>query len=192
MNVPFLDLRVTDLEERAELLKAVEDVLTHGRILLGPEVEEFERRVAEKSHTQFAVGVNSGTDALKLGLQSLDIGPGDEVITTPLSWIATANCIALCGATPVFADIGPDLNIDPATIEPLITSRTRAILPVHYTGKLCRMPEITELAEKHGTTLLLITHDQKLAGRCNRTVEMFDGRISGQQGAGSPIRVVGA
>ena len=172
MNVPFLDLRVTDPEERAELLRAVEAVLCHGRIVLGPEVEQLERRVAERCGRRFAVGVNSGTDALILALQSLDIGPGDEVITTPLSWIASANCISARGATPVFADIGPDLNIDPATIEPLITSRTRAILPVHYTGKLCQMPEIVEIAEKHG---LLIVED---------AAQAFDADYKGQR-AGS-------
>lgn len=154
MKVAFLDLRVTEEQERRELLESVDEVLRHGRIILGPEVEEFEQRVAERCGRRFAVGVGSGTDALILGLKSIGVGAGDEVITTPLSWIATANSIAINGATPVFADIDDDLNINPASIEPLITSRTKAILPVHFTGKLCRMSEIIEIADKHGLTIV--------------------------------------
>lgn len=103
---------------------------------------------------RYAVGVNSGSDALYLGLRSLGIGPGDEVITTALSWIATANAIALTGATPVFADIGDDLNIDPSSVFRLLTPRTKAIVPVHYTGKVCHMSALMALATDH--RLLLI------------------------------------
>src|SRR5687768_6090378 len=99
-RVAFLDLRIADDAAREELLAAVDAVLRHGRIVLGPEVQELERRVAERCGRKYAVGVNSGTDALFLGLKSLGIGPGDEVITTALSWIATTNAIALTGATP--------------------------------------------------------------------------------------------
>lgn len=159
-RVPFLDLRVLDAEERAELATAVEEVLSHGRIVLGPEVARLEGEVAERCGRRYAVGVNSGTDALYLGLRSLGIGPGDEVITTALSWVATANAIALTGATPVFADIGEDLNIDPESIEPLMTARTKAILPVHYTGKICDMRSIVEIAERHG---LLVIEDASQA-----------------------------
>ena len=109
-HVPFLDLRVCQ-EARQELLRAVEQVLDHGRIVLGPEVAEFESAVAERCCRAHGIGVNSGTDALYLSLKALEIGPGDEVITTSLSWIATANSISLTGAEPVFADIQDDLNI---------------------------------------------------------------------------------
>ena len=97
MNIPFLDLTVKDPVMKSKLLEAVDRVLSHGRIVLGPEVEELERRIAEQCQQTYAVGVNSGTDALYLTLRSLNVGPGDEVITTPLSWIATANAITLCG-----------------------------------------------------------------------------------------------
>jgi dTDP-4-amino-4,6-dideoxygalactose transaminase len=154
MRVSFLDLRVTDEAERRELLDAVDRVLRHGRILLGPEVDTLEDLFAEYCGTRYAIMVSSGTEALFMAIRALDIGPGDEVITTPLSFIATANGIALNGATPVFADVREDLTIDPSTIEALITKRTKAILPVHFTGKLSRMPELKEIADKHGLLLI--------------------------------------
>ena len=171
-SVPFLDLRITDEHVRNELLAAVDTVFRHGRIVMGPEVQELERQVAAHCGRQYAVGVNSGTDALFLGLKGLGIGPGDEVITTSLSWIATANAIAVTGATPVFADIRDDLNIDPVSVERLITDRTKAIMPVHYTGKVCRMPDLMPLAEAHG---LQIVEDASQA---------FDARYQGRK-AGS-------
>jgi len=156
VRVRFLDLSVKDNEERNAILEAVGAVLDHGRIVLGPEVYQFERRVAEFCGRRYCVGVGSGTDALIVGLKGLKIGPGDEVITTPLSWLATSSAIMLNGATPVFADIDETLNIDPRTIEPVITERTKAIMPVHFTGRLARMPEIMEIARRHG---LLVIED---------------------------------
>jgi dTDP-4-amino-4,6-dideoxygalactose transaminase len=145
-KVPFLDLRITDALERKELLEAIDQMFNHGRMMLGPEVTKFEEAFAQSCGRKFAVGVNSGTDALFLSLKALGITAGDEVITTSLSWVATANAIALTGATPVFADIGEDLNIDPVSVKKLITKKTKAIVPVHYTGKVCRMDEIMSLA----------------------------------------------
>ena len=153
-RVPFLDLRVKDATLKDELLQAVDRVLTHGRILLGPEVDQFEDKVAGLCQRRYAVGVNSGTDALYFALRALDIGAGDEVITTSLSWIATANAITLCGATPVFVDITEDLTIDAELIEAAITPTTKAILPVHFTGKLCDMTRIARIAEEHGLYLI--------------------------------------
>ena len=155
-KVRFLDLSVSNPEERKELLDAIDGVLKHGRLVLGPEVEEFERRVAAYCGRKHCIGVGSGTDALILGLKALDIGPGDEVITTPLSWLATGSAILLNGATAVFCDIDNSLNMDPATIESLITPKTKAILPVHFTGRLCRMTEIMDIAKRHG---LLVIED---------------------------------
>lgn len=149
MKIAYRDLSVTDPSMRRALLDAVDTVLLHGRLLLGPEVEAFEKSVAAHCQKKYAVGVNSGTDALFLALKSLGIGPGDEVITTPLSWIATANTIVLCGATPVFVDIGEDLNINPELIFQAITKKTKAILPVHFTGKLCNMDRILDIAQAH-------------------------------------------
>jgi len=149
MNVPFFDLRVTDPALKRELLDSVERVLDHGRILFGPEVREFETKVAKTAETKYAVGVSSGSSALYLALKCLDIGPGDEVITTPLTWIITGNAIAECGATPVFVDIRDDFNIDPNAIEEAITPKTKAVVPVHFTGLMCAMDRICEVANKH-------------------------------------------
>lgn len=147
-RIPFLDLRVSG-REKQELLDAVSTLMDHGQFILGPEVTELETRVASFCHREFAVGVNSGTDALYLGLRSLDIGAGDEVIVPALSWIATANAVSMSGATPVFADIGDDLNIDPTAISSLIGDRTKAILCVHYGGRMCDVSAIRALAEEH-------------------------------------------
>ena len=154
MKVPFLDLRITDDSERRRLLAAIERVFLHGRLINGPELFDLEEQIAEFCGRKYAVGTNSGTDALYLALKCLGIGAGDEVITTSLSWIATANAIALTGALPVFADIRDDLNIDPASAESLISKRTKAILPVHYTGRICDVKAIQELARRNGILLV--------------------------------------
>lgn len=153
-KVPFLDLRIRDREERKALLSAIDAVFSHGRIVLGPEVGMFEKKVARFCGSKYAVGVNSGTDALILALKSTGISTGDEVITTSLSWVATANSIAILGAIPVFADIGDDLNIDPQSIKRLITSKTKAILPVHFTGKVCKMDQIQSIAQKNNIVII--------------------------------------
>jgi dTDP-4-amino-4,6-dideoxygalactose transaminase len=173
-TVRFLALEIDDEARMHRLLGAVERVLRHGRLVLGPEVEEFERRLAERCGRQFAVALNSGSTALWLGLKSLSIGPGDEVITTSLSWIATANAIALTGATPVFADINEDLNIDPESVRSLVSDRTKALLPVHYTGKMCDMAAIEQIARAHG---LVIVEDAAQAFDATR-----DGRRAGGSG----------
>jgi dTDP-4-amino-4,6-dideoxygalactose transaminase len=188
-RVPFLDLRIHDADERAALMRAVERVFEHGRIVLGPEVDELERRVAARVGRRHAVGVASGTDACYLALRGLGIGPGDEVVTTSLSWIATANAVALTGATPVFADIGDDLNIDPAGAERCITPRTRAIMPVHYTGKMCDMDAIMAIAARHG---LHVVEDASQAFDAE-----FGGRKSGSFGvlgcfSMNPMKVLAA
>ena len=149
VRVRFLDLRVRDQAVRAAILRAIETVLDHGRIVMGPEVEEFERQIASFCGRRHGIGVGSGTDALILGLKALGIGPGDEVITTPLSWLGTGSAILLNGATAVLCDVDQTLNMDPTTIVPLITNRTKAILPVHFTGKIARMPEINQIAREY-------------------------------------------
>jgi len=149
MKVRYRDLSVSDPQVKKELLNAVDGVLTDGKILLGPEVKKFEELIARECGTKYAVGVGCGTDALYLSMRALGIGPGDEIITTPLSWIATVNAIVAAGAKPVFVDIGQDLNIDPGLIENSITKKTKAILPVHFTGRLCKMDKITAIAKKN-------------------------------------------
>jgi dTDP-4-amino-4,6-dideoxygalactose transaminase len=154
IRVRFLDLSVKDVKERTSILDAVATLLDHGRLVMGPEVEEFERRIADYCGRRHGIGVGTGTDALILGVKSLGIGSGDEVITTPLSWLATGSSILLNGATAVFCDIDETLNIDPDTIERHITARTKAILPVHFTGRLARMPEILDVARRHNLRVI--------------------------------------
>lgn len=154
MKVPFLDLRVTNKEELNALLEAYRGVLSHGRLVMGPEIEELEKAIAESCARRFSISVGSGTDALFLGLKALDVGPGDEVITTSLSWIATANAIKMTGATPVFADIGDDLNINALSVEALISERTTGILTVNYTGRMADNAVLERLAASRGLLLV--------------------------------------
>ena len=149
MKIPYRNLSVKNPEIRKELLDSVERVLSHGRILLGPEVGQFEEEIAQKCNKKYAIGMGSGTDALYLALKALEIGAGDEVITTPLSWIATTNAITLTGATPIFIDIKEDLNLNVDLIEEAITPKTKAILPVHFTGKMSGIIRITEIAKQY-------------------------------------------
>jgi dTDP-4-amino-4,6-dideoxygalactose transaminase len=164
-KVRFRDLSVSDPTLRARLLAVVDDVLRDGRLLMGPAVEQWEQLVANYCGARYCVGVCSGTNALYLALRAFDIGPGDEVIVPALSWVATANAVALTGATPVFVDIGDDLNIDVRDAKAAITSKTRAILLVHYTGRLCDMQSIAALAEQHG--LLLVEDASQAFGATN-------------------------
>ncbi len=130
-RVPFRDLRVTNDAQRHNLLITVENVLKNGPILMGSHVLDFEKRMAAYCERTDAVGVASGTCALYLALRSLNIGPGDEVLTSPMSWVATLNAILMAGARPVFVDVGKDQNINPTLIESAIAKHTRAIVPVH-------------------------------------------------------------
>ena len=153
-KVRYRDLAVTDPALRARLLAAVDAVLRDGRLLMGPAVEQWERLVADYCGVRHCVGVSSGTDAIYLALRVSGVGPGDEVIVPAMSWVATANAVVMTGATAVFVDIGDDLNIDPARIESAITPRTRAILPVHYTGRLADMAAIGAIASRHGVAVV--------------------------------------
>ena len=150
MNIPFVDLSAQHAPIKAEIMAAVEQVLDHGQFILGAEVEEFEQRFADLCGTSYAVGVNSGTDALILALKALGVGPGDEIITVSNSFVASTGCITLVGATPVFIDVREDYNMDPGLIEAAITGRTKAILLVHLTGRSADMDPIMEVARRHG------------------------------------------
>lgn len=154
MKVAYRNLAVRDPELRRRLLDAVDGVLRHGRFILGPEHDAFENEMARYCGRRHGIGVNSGTDALYLALRALGVGPGDEVVTTSLSWIATANAIALTGAKPVFVDIGWDFNIDAGLIEAAITRVTKAIVPVHFTGQLCDIEAIQAIADRHGIAVI--------------------------------------
>src|SRR4051794_34314961 len=121
-----------------EEIAAVSETLRSGWLTTGPRTAELERRMAEFLEAEHVIAVASGTAAMHLALLALDVGPGDEVITTPITWPATGNVIVHTGATPVFADVrGEDLNIDPARVKELVTERTKAILPVHLAGQPC-------------------------------------------------------
>lgn len=153
LDVPFLDLRVPYIE-RAEFLAAVEEVLKHGRLVNGPEVHQLEMAIAARCNRKYAVGVGSGTDALVLALRALHIGKRDEIIVPALSFVATANAVSLVGATPIFCDIGDDLNIDAAKIEPLITECTKAIMPVHWAGRICDLNLILAVSVKYNLDII--------------------------------------
>ena len=149
MNVPYVDLAEQHAPLKEKLLEAVSKVLDHGKFVLGEEVAEFERRFAKLCGVPYAVGLNSGTDALILALRGLGIGPGDEVITVSNSFVSSVSSIILAGAKPVFVDVGKDYLIDPSLIERAITPRTKAILPVHWTGRPADMAAIGMIAQKH-------------------------------------------
>jgi dTDP-4-amino-4,6-dideoxygalactose transaminase len=147
--VPFVDLTRQFRNLEAELSKAFVDVGRSGGYIMGARLESFERKVAEFIGVRHALGVADGSDALFLVLKALGIGPGDEVITATNSFIASAWVVVAVGATPVLVDVAEDFNIDPALVEAAITPRTRAIIPVHLTGRPAPMDEINALAAKH-------------------------------------------
>lgn len=153
-KVRYRDLAVDDPDLRQRLLAAIDEVLRDGRLLMGPAVERWERLIAEYCGARFCVGVSSGTDAIYLALRVSGVGHGDEVIVPAMSWVATLNAVVTTGATPIFVDIGDDLNIDVDKIESAITERTRVLLPVHYTGRLCDMEAIRAIASRHNLTVV--------------------------------------
>lgn len=153
-KVPFIDLKQRFADEREELLACVERVLSKGHLVLTPEVFEFEEQAQDFTGAKHCVSLNSGTDALMMGLWAMGIGRGDEVITTPVSFVATIGAIVHVGATPVFVDVRDDQNIDPAKIEAAITPRTKAIMPVHWAGRMCDMDALQAIADKHGIQII--------------------------------------
>lgn len=154
MRVPYVNFPQQFQDSREETLRALSAVLERGDFILGREVLEFEGAFAELCGVKHAVGVANGTDSLIMCLRALGIGSGDEVITTPNSWISSASSIALIGARPVFVDVGEDQNIDVARLERAITKKTKCIMPVHLTGRCARMPEILAIADRHGIPVL--------------------------------------
>ncbi len=155
MSVPLVDLKAQYSSIKDEIDVAIKRVVEEGNFILGPDVKKFEREVAEYLGTKFAIGVASGTDALRIALFACGIGKGSEVITTPFTFIATAESIVHCGAKPVFVDIDPKTyNIDPGRIEAKITPRTKAILPVHLYGQAADMGAIMAIARKHNLKVI--------------------------------------
>lgn len=155
MRVALLDLRRQYESIKDEVLSRLTAVIESQQFILGPPVQEFEAAVAAVCGAQFGVGCASGTDALLLSLRALDLRPGDEVITTPFTFFATAGAIHNAGGTPVFVDVNPGtFNIDPDAVEAALTPRTRAIVPVHLYGQMAAMERLLALAERHGLAVI--------------------------------------
>ncbi|MGB0681865.1 MAG: DegT/DnrJ/EryC1/StrS family aminotransferase [Magnetovibrionaceae bacterium] len=155
MSIPPFSLKDQIASIRTELDEAIAGVLDSGQFILGPNVKALEAEVAAYAKVDHGVGVASGTDAIRLALQAINIGPGDEVITTPFTFVATSHAIMRCGGKPVFADIEPDTwNMDPASVEAAITPKTKAILAVHIYGHPCEMAPLKALADKHGLKII--------------------------------------
>ncbi len=173
-RVPYVDFPAQFAASRDEILGVVERVFAAGQFVGGTEVEALEGELAELIGVRHCVGLASGTDALIIAMRALGIGPGDEVITPPNSFFASTSSIVEVGATPVFADVCEDGNIDPAAVGAAVTPRTAAIMPVHLSGRIADMNPLREIAEKHG---LAIVEDaaQSIGSR-------YDGRMSGAFG----------
>ncbi|OOZ37818.1 DegT/DnrJ/EryC1/StrS family aminotransferase [Solemya velesiana gill symbiont] len=154
-GVPYLSLQAEFESLREEWFSNLSDIGASGAFILGPNVRAFEEEAAEYVGSRHAIAVANGTDALVLSLRALDIGPGDEVITSPFTFFATAEAISMVGATPVFADIDEaSFNIDPESVRAKVTPNTRAILPVHIFGNPADMTAIKSIAEEHGLSVV--------------------------------------
>lgn len=154
MKVPYVNLSLQHLPIKQELLDAVAGVIDRGDFVLGGKIAEFETQFAALCGVRYAVGLNSGTDALIFALRAYGIGPGDEVITPANSFMTTTSAIVLAGAVPVFVDVRSDYMIDPGLIEKAITPKTKAIMPVHLTGKPADMAPIMDVARRHGLKVI--------------------------------------
>lgn len=151
----FIDLKTQYKSVKEKVQKNINTVLEHGQYIMGPEIAELEKRLADYIGVKHCIGVSSGTDALLISMMALDIGPGDEVITTPFSFIATAETIALLGAKPVFVDIDEKTyNIAPSLIESAITKKTKAIMPVSLYGQCADFDAINSIAKKHNLPVI--------------------------------------
>ncbi len=151
----FIDLKAQYKAYSDEINERIQKVLNHGRFIMGPEIEELEEKLARYVGVKHAITVASGTMALEISLRALDIGPGDEVITTPFTWISTAEVVCLVGAKPVFVDIDPvTYNIDPKKIEAAITPKTKAIIPVSLFGQMADLLKINEIAKRYNIAVI--------------------------------------
>ena len=154
MKIPYVNLKVEDFDSGSKQWQAVVDVMKSGNFILGDFVKEFEKNLASLHDLPYAVGVGSGLDALFLTLKALNIGSGDEVITVPNSFIATASAIALVGAKPVFVDVDEDQTMSPQKLAEAVSDRTKAIIPVHLNGRPSPMKEIMEIADQYSISVI--------------------------------------
>jgi dTDP-4-amino-4,6-dideoxygalactose transaminase len=188
-KVPFVNYPEHYRRIWDEVIKAITEALSNGDLILRDQLREFEENVASFVGVKYAVGVNSGTDALFLSLKAAGVGPRDEVITVAHTFVATVSVIVQCGAKPILVDIGEDMNMDVEQVEWVITPRTKAIMPVHLNGRMCDMEKLMEIAEEHD---LLIIEDAAQALGAS-----FDGKKSGSFGLAGcfsfyPAKMLGA
>jgi dTDP-4-amino-4,6-dideoxygalactose transaminase len=176
MGVPLLDLKAHHDPLHKEVMAALEATFRSQAFILGPDVAKLEERVAAYCQTKYGIGVSSGTDALLLALMAIGVGPGDEVVTTPYSFFATAGAVARLGAKPVFVDIDPSTyNLDPSRLAKAVTSKTKAVIPVHLYGQCAEMAPLLELARS--SNLKVIEDAAQAIGADYR-----DGRRAGSMG----------
>jgi len=188
MKIPFVDFKKSYKQIEDEVLPEIKRVLSGGDYILRDDVEKFEKNLARYTKTKHAIGVNSGTDALILSLDALGIGPGDEVITSGYTFWATVEAIIRVGATPILADIGEDLLIDPEDIKKKITKKTKAIIPVHIGGAVCDMEAIKKIAGKRH----IIEDSAQALGATNLTGDtacysFYPAKVLGGYGDGGAI-----
>lgn len=154
MRVPYVDLGAQYKDIKDDVLERIGELLDSGQFILGEPVKHFEEKVAAYCEAKYAFGLANGTDSLILALKAFGIGTGDEVITPSHSYLASTSAVALAGATPKFAEVGTDMNIDPASIEPLINEHTKAIIAVHLTGRPADMDAVKSIADQHGLKVI--------------------------------------
>ena len=153
-KVPFVNIPKQYRDMKEEILKTLDDVLLRGDLILRKDVKEFEKNIADFVGTKYAIGLNSGTDALFLPLKAAGIGPGDEVVTVSHTFVASISVIVQAGAKPILIDVKEDFTIDTDKLEEVITKKTKAIIPVHLNGRCCEMDKIMEFAEKHNLIVI--------------------------------------
>lgn len=193
----FIDLKTQQKRIRSEIDSRIATVLDHGRYIMGPEGEELEERLCEYLGVKYAIGVSSGTDSLLIALMALGVGPGDEVITIPYTWISTAEVIGMLNAKTVFIDIQPDTwNMDPNLLEAAITENTKAIMPVGIYGQTADMTAISDIAARHGIPVIEdaaqsfgATHQGKLSGSLSEigSTSFFPSKPLGAYGDGGAL-----
>ena len=197
MKIPYLDLAAQMRPLRAEIDKAIARTLDNCTFCLGPDVVQFEKDFASYCGTKYAIGFNSGTSALHIAMRLLDIGSGDEVVTTPYTFIATSWAISYVGAKPVYVDIDEQtMNINSALVEQAMTSRTKAIMPVHLYGNPCELELLVEIARKHGLPLVedaAQAHGARYRGKsvgawgCLAGFSFYPGKNLGAYGEGGAL-----